>query len=39
MSIKKIAKLLANKKVSKIVWMIISQSKFKKILKNIKIER
>ena len=35
MSIKKIAKLLADKKVRKIAWMIISHPKFKKILKKI----
>ena len=35
MSIKKIAKLLANKKVRKIVRVIISHPKFKKILKSI----
>ena len=35
MSIKKIAKLLADKRVRKIVWMIISHRKFKKILKKI----
>ena len=35
MSLKKIAKLLANKKVRKIAWMLISHPKFIKILKNI----
>ena len=35
MSIKKIEKLLADKKVRKIVRMIINHSKFKKIMKSI----
>ena len=35
MSLKKIAKLLANKKVRKIVWILINHPKFIKILKNI----
>lgn len=34
MSLKKIAKLLANKKVRKIAWMLISHPKFIKMLKN-----
>ena len=34
MSIKKIAKLLADKKVRKIEWMLISHPKFIKMLKN-----
>lgn len=35
MSIKKIAKLLADKKVRKIARVIINHSKFKKIMKRI----
>ena len=34
MSLKKIAKLLANKKVKRIAWMLISHPKFIKMLKN-----
>ena len=34
MSLKKIVKLLANKKVRKIAWMLISHPKFIKMLKN-----
>lgn len=34
MSLKKIAKLLANKKVRKIAWMLVSHPKFIKMLKD-----